>query len=157
MRPQDRLTLCELHPAEHAALIRSLGGAGVGIHRRDGHEGLVALAPPTPRRGLALLDPSYEVKDEYAQTAQTAFGLLRRWPEGVVMIWYPILPAGRHAALIDPIEAMRVPGAFRHEVAFTSTRGRGMTGSGLLFLNLPFGAEAALNASWAEAAPVFRA
>lgn len=154
-RPQDRLILCELHPAEHAALTRVLAGDGVAIHRRDGHEGLIALAPPTPRRGLALIDPSYEVKDEYARTARTAIEMLRRWPEGVIVIWYPVLPAKRHMQLVDPIEAQRFPGVFRHEVRFVDPPERGMTGSGMIFLNLPFGAEAALRSAWARAAPVF--
>ena len=62
LRDQDRMHLCELHPAETEALRRVLGGGGgVAIHRRDGHEGLHALVPPVPRRGLALIDPSYEV------------------------------------------------------------------------------------------------
>ncbi|MDT8345080.1 MAG: 23S rRNA (adenine(2030)-N(6))-methyltransferase RlmJ [Thermohalobaculum sp.] len=157
-RPQDRLHLCELHPAEHAALSAVMAGEGVAIHRRDGHEGLIALAPPTPRRGLALIDPSYEVKDEYARTARTALALLRRWPQGVVMIWYPILPAGRHATdLVAPIEAAHLPGFLCHEAAFRTPPERGMTGSGLIFLNLPFGAEAALRAAWADAAQVFAA
>lgn len=154
LRPQDRLHLCELHPAEHAGLKALLSGEGVAIHRRDGHEGLIALSPPTPRRGVALIDPSYEVKDEYARTARTVLGLLRRWPEAVVMVWYPILPAGRHADLLEPIEAARLAGFLRHEARFAAPPERGMTGSGLVFLNLPFGAEAALRAAWADAGAV---
>ncbi|MCL5777421.1 23S rRNA (adenine(2030)-N(6))-methyltransferase RlmJ [Limibaculum sp. FT325] len=156
-RPQDRLILCELHPAENAALREAMAGEGVAIHRRDGHEGLPALAPPRPRRGLALIDPSYEVKDEYARSAETALALLRRWPEGIVMVWYPILPAGRHVELTGPVEAARLPGFLRHEVGFTARPERGMTGSGLLFANLPFGAADALRSAWAEAATVFHA
>lgn len=157
LRDQDRIQLCELHPAEHPALSRTFAGdARVSVHRRDGHEGLVALSPPRPRRGLALIDPSYEVKDEYARTARTALSVMRRWPEGVVMIWYPILPAGRHVELVGPVAAEGLPGFLRHEVEFAARPGRGMTGSGLVFLNLPFGAEARLKAAWAECAAVFR-
>jgi 23S rRNA (adenine2030-N6)-methyltransferase len=154
-RPQDRLHLCELHPAEHAGLKATLAGEGVAIHRRDGHEGLPALCPPTPRRGVALIDPSYEVKDEYALTARTALATLRKWPEGVVTIWYPILPGARHAALASPLERAALPGWLRHEVTFRHRPDRGMTGSGLIFLNLPHGAEKALHAAWAACAQVF--
>jgi 23S rRNA (adenine2030-N6)-methyltransferase len=154
-RPRDRLQLCELHPAEHAALKAALGGEGVAIHCRDGHEGLPALCPPTPRRGLALIDPSYEVKEEYATTARTALATLRKWPEGVIMVWYPLLPEARHPALTGPLERARLSGTLRHEVSFRDRPARGMTGSGLLFLNLPHGAEPALRKAWADCAPVF--
>jgi 23S rRNA (adenine2030-N6)-methyltransferase len=152
-RPQDRLQLCELHPAEHRALKAAMGEAAA-IHRRDGHEGLPALCPPTPRRGLALIDPSYEVKDEYLRAAQTALAVLRKWPEGVVMVWYPVLPEARHRDLTGALEQAG-PAALRHEVSFRDPPGRGMTGSGLVFLNLPYGAEAALRAAWAGCAAVF--
>jgi len=154
-RPQDRLHLCELHPAEHGALRAALAGEGVAIHRRDGHEGLPALCPPSPRRGLALIDPSYEVKDEYARAAGTALAVLRRWPEGVVMLWYPLLPEARHRGPVAELEAARLPGTLRHEVTFRDAPARGMTGSGLVILNLPHGAEAALRTAWEGCAPVF--
>ena len=147
LRPQDRLILCELHPGEHAALAAAMAGPGVEIHRRDGHAGLAALAPPATRRGLALIDPSYEVKADYAQTAETALALVARWPAGAVLVWYPVLPAGRHGGLVAALEAARLPGALRFEVAFTDPPDRGMTGSGLIGLNLPHGAACAIRAS----------
>ena len=145
LRGDDRMVLCELHPAEHAALRAAMPGAE--IHRRDGHEGVLALSPPTPRRGLVLIDPSYEVKDEYARTADTARKLLARWPEAVVMVWYPLLPEARHEALTGPLAAL--PGLRVDEVAFAERPARGMWGSGLLFANLPWGADAALDAAQA--------
>ena len=158
LRPADRMVLAELHPAEHPALRRAMArvvGPAVEIHRRDGHEALRALTPPNPRRGLALLDPSYEVKDEYASTANTLLELLRRWPEGVAMVWYPKLPAGRETALTGPVEAAGLPGTLRHEVRFRDAPERGMPGSGLLIVNLPYGAEAALREAWARCEAVF--
>lgn len=140
LRPQDRLCLMELHPAEHDALKSTLAGEGVEIHRRDGFEGLLALSPPKPRRGLVLVDPSYERKEEYAETAAFARALLRKWPEAVVMIWYPLLPAARHQALLEGIASLA---PLRNEIAFPPHRDRstGMHGSALAILNAPFGAE----------------
>ncbi|TVQ55222.1 MAG: 23S rRNA (adenine(2030)-N(6))-methyltransferase RlmJ [Rhodobacteraceae bacterium] len=144
LRPGDRMALMELHPAEHAGLAAAMKGEGVAVHKRDGAEGLRALTPPDPRRGLALIDPSYEVKTEYVDTAMLALEISVRWPEGVVMVWYPLLPAGRHEALVGPVEAVEPKGLIRDEVIFADPPPRGMFGSGLLLLNAPYGAAEAL-------------
>ena len=151
LRPQDRLTLIELHPAEHAALSGTLAAAGTAIHRRDGFEGVLALAPFTPRRGLVLVDPSYEVKSDYEATAAFVRRLVARWPEAAILVWYPILPAARHAALRDGLRPL--PVAF-DEAAFAVPPARGMTGSGLALVNAPYGSAAAFAAARAQAAPV---
>jgi len=135
-REQDRLTLMDLHPGEHAALRRALRGPGVAIHRRDGYEGTLALAPPTPRKGLVMIDPSYEVKDEYDRVPEFVKSLVARWPEAVVLIWYPILPDGRHERLLKGLPPLP---AQRHEVTFDPAPAKGMTGSGLVGVNLPYG------------------
>ncbi len=136
LRAQDRLHLMELHPAEHAALKTALKGPGVAIHKRDGFEGVLALSPPVPRKGLVLIDPSYEVKSDYEAVPQFVKTLLGRWPEAAVLIWYPLLPDGRQARLT---EAMASLPHQRHEVAFDLGKGKGMVGSGLLGVNLPHG------------------
>ena len=145
LRPTDRMILMELHPAEHAALVAALKGPGIDIHRRDGCEGLLALAPPKPRRGLALIDPSYERKEEYSEIAGFALALTRKWPEAAILIWYPILRAGRHEPMIRHIHE-HLPGTLVTETAFPAHGGRagGMTGSGLALLNPPYGAGAVL-------------
>ncbi len=150
LRERDRMILCERHPQEHAALRRALGGPGVAIHRRDGHAGLRALTPPDPRRGLALVDPSYEVKEEYAQAAETARAVAARWPEGVVALWYPVLAAGRHHGL-----RAALPGAEFHEMRLTQPAERGMLGAGFAVLNPPYGAAEALAAAWEPFAGIF--
>ncbi|UPH71491.1 23S rRNA (adenine(2030)-N(6))-methyltransferase RlmJ [Abyssibius alkaniclasticus] len=136
LRDADQLHLMELHPAEHAALRRNLMGANTHIHHRSGPEGVLALSPPKPRRGLVLVDPSYEVKTEYESTAAFARALVAKWPEALVLIWYPLLPDNRHQPLIKGTQMLR---PLRHEVAFDQKDGRGMMGSGLLLLNPPHG------------------
>lgn len=151
LRPQDRLALMELHPAEHAALRAALRGPEVAIHRREGFKGALALAPMKPRRGLVLIDPSFEVKTEYAAAAAFVRRLLGKWPEVTVLLWYPLLPAGRHREMLADLAPLphRVD-----EVAFDPAPERGMTGSGLALVNAPHGAEAAFRAAHAQAAPI---
>lgn len=66
-RAEDRLRLMELHSTEVEALRQQFRqDERVAVHHRDGYEGVNALLPPTPKRGLVLIDPAYEVKTEYA-------------------------------------------------------------------------------------------
>jgi len=136
LREQDRRILMELHPAEHAALAQAIDAE---VHRRDGFEGVLALSPPKPRRGFVLVDPSYEVKSEYLGVVDFAKNLIAKWPEAIVMVWYPILPDGRHKQMVD------VLGGIMHEVRFPPHKGRGMEGSGLVILNAPYGVEKVLD------------
>jgi 23S rRNA (adenine2030-N6)-methyltransferase len=151
LRPQDRLALMELHPAEHRALRAALAGPGVAIHRRDGFEGALALAPATPRRGLVLVDPSYEVKADYEAAADFVRRLAAKWPEAAVLVWYPLLPAGRHRALLRGLAPLPL---LVDEAGFRQAPARGMTGSGLALVNPPHGSPAAFAAARAQAAPV---
>ena len=139
LRPGDVMHLFELHPQAVRALRQQLRGPGVHIHRRDGYEGALAIAPPMPRRGLVLIDPSYEVKTEYQAAADFARNLLRKWPEACVALWYPLLPAGQHEDLLARLRG--------EEITLTDHRTqwaepgpeRGMYGSGLAVLNPPWG------------------
>ncbi|MEL6583795.1 MAG: 23S rRNA (adenine(2030)-N(6))-methyltransferase RlmJ [Pseudomonadota bacterium] len=137
LRNGDRHVLMERHPAEHRALADALTGAEV--HHRDGYEGVLALSPPKPLRGMVLIDPSYEVKTEYEAVVTFTHTLVRKWPQAVVMIWYPVLPAGRHIALT---EGLKLP-LWHSEVAFVPKPERGMTGSGAVVVNAPYGFDAA--------------
>lgn len=143
LRPQDHITLMELHPAEHKALTANLpagqGGAPnnpqIACHFRDGYEGVLALSPLTPRRGLVLIDPSYEVKSEYDQVVEFVRALHVKWPEAAIVVWYPVLRAGRHHTLLEGLSPLKPT---LSAVAFSLKQGRGMTGSGLIIINPPF-------------------
>lgn len=136
MREADRMHLMELHPAEFQALKTNLEGEAA-IHHRDGYEGVMAISPPKPRKGLVLIDPSYEVKTEYLQVADFTRKLMAKWPEATVMIWYPILPAARH---MEMLAGLKLPHLV-DEVSFDLKDSKGMTGSGLALVNAPYGAE----------------
>lgn len=153
LRDGDRIALMELHPGEHGQLRTTMRGTGAEVHRRDGFEGVRALSPPKPRKGLVLVDPSYEIKSDYADAARFAKGLLGRWAEAVILIWYPILATPRHRDLLDPLRPLS---PFVHEVDFPATRAGGMEGSGLALLNAPFGAPARITEAIAATEGCFR-
>ncbi|WP_299838991.1 23S rRNA (adenine(2030)-N(6))-methyltransferase RlmJ [uncultured Jannaschia sp.] len=140
LRRFDRIDLAELHPAEHAALLEAMPASpNTRIHRRDGLEMARALTPPDPRRGLMLLDPSWEVRTEYERLAALLPQLHRKWNVGVLMLWYPLLPDRRHGPMVRALR-QAIPDLWVHEVRFPPARaGHGMEGSGLAVVNPPWG------------------
>lgn len=104
LRPQDRLTAVELHPEDARTLgERFAGDRRVLVRHMDGYTALKALLPPDPRRGLVLIDPPFEVKDEFDRLRRGLREAFRRWPTGLYAVWYPIKDrqpvAAFHAAL----------------------------------------------------------
>ena len=143
LRQGDSLHLAELHPQEHAALADAMLFSQAILHRQDGLALALALTPPTPRRGLMLVDPSYEIKADYAALPKLFAAVARKWNVGILMLWYPILAGAEQADLLAgmlaPLAANH-PGALRHEVRFAPARpGHGLTGSGLFVVNPPWG------------------
>jgi 23S rRNA (adenine2030-N6)-methyltransferase len=141
LRETDTIHLGELHPQEHAALEQALTPWGANVYRRDGFELALALTPPTPRRGLLLCDPSYEVKQDYEQIPKFFKTLARKWNVGTLALWYPILRGGAHQPMINALVAQHEDHLL-HEVRFPPARdGHRMEGSGMFFVNPPYGLE----------------
>ncbi len=151
LRDQDHMVLFELHPAEHVALSQIFSRSDVQIHRRDGFEGALALAPFKPRKGLVLIDPSYELKSDYANAADFVAALIRKWPEATLLLWYPILPAKRHEILKSRLHPLPV---IIDETTFRDPPPRGMTGSGLILVNAPFNSEKIFERVHTQISPV---
>jgi 23S rRNA (adenine2030-N6)-methyltransferase len=106
LRPQDRLVAVELHPEEAQALEIGLGrDPRVSAIAGDGYTALKSQLPPKERRGLALIDPPYEVTDEFQRLVRGLGQAHRRWATGVYAAWYPIKHrepvAAFHQALVD--------------------------------------------------------
>lgn len=158
MREQDRLLLLDLQQEELDSLRAYMGrDARVTVHQRDAFEGLLALTPPEPRRGMALLDPSYEDKQDYRRVVDCVRKLQRRWPVGVLAIWYPLLGAARNRGpwLKNALqqEGLGVLSSIELRVAPQSEE-FGMHGSGMLLLNPPWRLEEGISSALSEALPL---
>lgn len=139
LRPDDTIHLFERHPQELSALRAAMLTHPAHVHASDGFAGVLAMTPPTPRRGLLLVDPSYETASDYEGMPKFLGQVARKWNVGLLMLWYPLLTDGRHAAMLAALEAGH-PGALRHEVRFRPARaGHGMVGSGVFVVNPPWG------------------
>ena len=146
VRPGDRLHLAELHPQEFAALDRAMTGTGARVYHQDGLALAHSLCPPEPRRGLMLIDPSYEIKSDYDTLPRAIAALHRKWNVGVIALWYPLLDGAPHVPMLQALQTAH-PDALRHELRFPPARpGHRMVGSGLFVLNPPWGLEAELAA-----------
>lgn len=99
----------------------------------------LSQCPPEPRRGLLLIDPSFEVKADYQTIPKTITQIHRKWGVGVIMLWYPILTDAPHKPMIRELQDA-LPDALTHEVRFPPARpGHRMVGSGLFVVNAPYG------------------
>lgn len=145
LRPDDKIHLAEKHPAEFTALQGALSFAKPQIQKTDGFTMARAILPPMPRRSLMLIDPSYEVKAEYEDTPARLSELHRKWPVGIIALWYPILTPNRHQDMIATLKAAEFPGALHHEIIFPPAQSQHrLTGSGLFIINAPYGLGPAL-------------
>lgn len=145
LRPDDHLELFELHPRAHAALKALFErDPQVHVHRRDGFEGLPAVSPPPEKRGLALIDPSYETHSDFANVLTLVPKVLRRWPHGVIAVWYPLLASREADRFADKLGKLALPKGYRLELRLQPPAERGLQGSGLVIANLPYGLEPAL-------------
>jgi len=139
-RAQDALVFCELHPEEHAALVKS-----VGRDRRartlalDGWTALKSFLPPKERRGLVLIDPPFEDPGEFRQIADGIEEAMRRFSTGIYLVWYPL--KNRHdtdAAIRRIIRAAGKP-ALRLELEVGAPQSEGgLQANGLLVINPPW-------------------
>ena len=140
LRPGDTIHLAELHPQEFTALEDAMNGFPARLHHADGFQVAQSLTPPTPRRGVMMIDPSFEVKSDYAALPGFLKTMHRKWNVGVLVLWYPILTSGAHLPMLAEIEAAGFAEPTHHEVRFAPARaGHGMVGSGLFVVNTPWG------------------
>lgn len=140
VRPQDRLLLSELHGSDVAALQQLFAGdKQVSVNKEDGLKMLLKKLPPIQRRGLILIDPSYEMRDEYKKVLAALVSGYRHFATGVFAVWYPVIERAATEAFIGKLAESGIPKQLRieHCVAEDSA-GRGMTGSGMLFINPPW-------------------
>ncbi len=148
LRTDDRLRLFELHPADHAVLQQHIAGdRKIRAEQIDGLSGLRALLPPPPRRGLVLIDPSYEDKQDYVRVPQTVRDALRRFATGIYVVWYPLLSRTDPLRMVESLKRLGEDWLdVRLQVCRPAADGFGMYGSGMFVLHPPWTLEAGLRA-----------
>jgi 23S rRNA (adenine2030-N6)-methyltransferase len=145
LRPQDRLTACEVEPKARKRLIDALRrDTQARVVDLDGWLALPAFVPPNERRGLVLIDPPYEQKDEFERLAAGFAEAYAKWPTGSYLLWYPVKSRratdtlARHVA--EVVGASKPAGkALRLEFSVApQTADAALASAGLLIVNPPW-------------------
>jgi 23S rRNA (adenine2030-N6)-methyltransferase len=141
LRPGDRLVLSELNKADVAVLgERFADDRRVTVHLMDGYQSLKAHLPPPERRGLVLIDSSFDRPGELARIVDALTAAQRRFATGVYAIWYPLIEPGALRAFERDVVATGIRKILQLELA---VRAEGWTlslrGAGMLVVNPPFG------------------
>ncbi len=158
LRSQDRLKLFELHPKEIDILRHNIGqlkqSKQIDIYAEDSFARLKGLVPPPSRRGIVLIDPSYEDKQDYRYLEVAIEEALQRFATGCYAIWYPVLPRRESAALPDrlkKIAAVHKRSWLHTELRVENAPGeRRLQASGMFIINPPWTLEKHL----AQALPI---
>ncbi len=179
LRYDDRLRLFELHPNDHRALEGNVeqlrANRQIAVKREDGFEALKSLLPPPKsatgsRRALVLIDPSYEIKSDYAKVEFHIQDCLKRFATGCYAVWYPIIPrqeahglprrlktlasqAGKpflHATLNIGGGALDMDAVGTFAAHRTGSVNRGLTASGMCIINPPHTLKDTLEAALPE-------
>lgn len=149
MRPDDKLLAVEAHPEEAAALRATLAGdRRTRVYAEDGWAALRSFLPPTPRRGLVLIDPPFERPGEYKRMASALADGLRRWSQGAFILWHAIKDEAAAAAYVAEAGAIAAAAGAPCLLAELRVRepGDGLHGSGVVIVNPPFDMETSLAA-----------
>src|ERR1700761_4283308 len=145
LRPQDRMTACEVERGARKALIDALRrDTQARVVDLDGWTALPAFVPPNERRGLVLVDPPYERKDEFERLAAGFSSAFAKWPTGSYLLWYPAKSRRATDELAQQVahacEQARPAGkCLRIEFsAAPQTADAALTSAGLLVVNPPW-------------------
>ena len=158
LRPQDRLKLFELHPKEIDILRHNVSelkqSKQIDIYAEDSFARLKGLLPPPSRRGLVLIDPSYEDKQDYRHLETMMEAALQRFATGCYAVWYPCLSRRESASLPDHMKKI----ALAHKRSWlqvelrveNAPKERRLQASGMFIINPPWTLEKQL----AESLPI---
>ena len=142
LRQGDKLRLFELHPSDFKLLTNNFSHKNrqTKIDLQDGFAGIKACLPPPTKRGLVLIDPPYELKDDYNQVVDCLQDSLKRFATGTHMLWYPLLQRPEPAIMIEKLKSLN-PNHWLNvslNVQAPSMDGYGMHGSGMFIVNPPW-------------------
>lgn len=140
LRQKDKMHLCELHPNDYPLLASLFPKKRVAnVVKDDGFLALKAMLPPPQKRGFVLMDPPYEVKNDYQKVVKALAEGHKRFSQGTYAIWYPVLNRRQADDLLNAVAATKIRNTLLLELNIRGTETkRGMAGSGMIVVNPPW-------------------
>ncbi len=147
LRPQDHMVLIELHPTDHKRLSETFTPEPhCRVELGDGYTLLKAFVPPREKRGVVLIDPSYELKTEYRDVVEALTTAYARWATGVYVLWYPLIAREQADKLLKRVIATGIRRVLGIEFALSAPiTASGLWGSGLIVVNPPYQLDTEIN------------
>lgn len=141
-RRDDKLRLFELHPSDFKLLTENFGvkNKQTIVAMQDGFDGIKACLPPPSKRAVVLIDPPYELKEDYLRVVDCIKDSLKRFSTGTYLIWYPLLQRPEPTLMLEDLQKI----GFKDWLNVTLTvqnkseDGFGMFGSGMFIINPPW-------------------
>jgi 23S rRNA (adenine2030-N6)-methyltransferase len=139
-RRGDRLLINELHPADFETLGETFRHIGAAIVRKeDARTFLKQVLPPKERRGVVLIDPAYEAKDDAQQALASLAEAHKRFVAGVFLLWYPVKGVTFADQFVAAAKALQLPEMLHVDLRVREAfDGGGLAGSGLIAVNPPW-------------------
>jgi 23S rRNA (adenine2030-N6)-methyltransferase len=140
LRQQDRLMALELHPVDVEALRENFSGDfQVRVTHVDGWQALGTHLPPKEKRGLVLIDPPFEERNEFERMAQNLIKAHKRWPTGLYALWYPIKDVADVDKFVALLQTSGIPKILRLELTIRQpSNPPRLHGTGMIVINPPF-------------------
>jgi 23S rRNA (adenine2030-N6)-methyltransferase len=145
-RADDRMIFVEKHPVDVGLLRQAIGrDRRAKVLELDGWTALSANIPPKERRGLVLIDPPFEVPDEFERMGKELVRAWKKWPTGLFMLWYPLKNPDQTRLFMRALAETGIPKMLRLELmARRETVGGPLAGSGMIVINPPWTLEGEL-------------
>ncbi len=138
LRAIDRAVLMELHPEEYRHLRAEFAGRGLQVLHVDAWQGLKGAVPPPENRGLVLIDPPYEKRDDWEQIITALRWGAKHWRNGIYMVWYPIKAYPPVQRFQQEIGALGLPALAVDFITLPLDVTSRLNGSGVVVLNPPW-------------------
>jgi 23S rRNA (adenine2030-N6)-methyltransferase len=139
MRPGDRMALTELNRTDFAELCKWMGRERqTVIQLLDGYQALKAYLPPKERRGLVLIDSSFDRSKEFSRIAAALKETHGRWATGTYAIWYPLMAHGAMIGFARDVEKTGIRKIMRLEFSIMPENSPVIPGCGMLVVNPPY-------------------
>jgi 23S rRNA (adenine2030-N6)-methyltransferase len=140
MRPLDRMVLVELNKVDHEELEAVFSREKrVAVRPMDAYQALRAYLPPTERRGLVLVDSSFDRAREFDRIVKALKEAYGRWSSGMYAVWYPIMEPAPMRDFVGSVERSGIRKVLRAELVVRERDDSGIIpGCGMLVVNAPW-------------------